>query len=241
MEHTTTRTERVCITCAALGRDGEDGRPAPNYYDYRWACEACRPQLHGLLHRIPLAHTQLDATPTGTHHEHVTGTVEAPLGVSIAVLDQITRTPAMFAPYIPWDDDQTGHLPTTRTLQIIATAWLPALQERNPREHLPNPEVKPLTAWLSHHLDWACNNLKENLPDHAHELSALAHRLDRLLDPGTDKPEAIPFVPCRECDRYSLARHRGDIICTDTRCNARMSPTEYERWTKLKAAFEQAA
>jgi hypothetical protein len=243
MENNTTRTERTCITCPGLGRDGADGRPNPNYYDYRWACEECRPQLHGILHRIPLTHTLLDPTPGNAHNEHVSGTIDAPLGVRIAVLDELYTGPATTLPLIPTGPDQDGTLPAARILWHITTAWWPAWHETHPSEHLPEPTITALTAWLEKRTDWACNNLPALLgdsndqPGHARILSALAHRLDRLIDPGTSKPEPIPFVPCRDCDRYSLARLAGDIICTHDSCGIRMSPDEYERWTKLQAAY----
>lgn len=238
----TDRTERTCRTCPGLGRDGQDGRPAPNYFDYRWACEECRPQLRGILKRVPNSFAELDPTPGGGHHEHVSGTIEAPLGVRIAVLDQLYTGPALTAPALPAGPDQDGVLPAARVLWHIATAWLPAWRESHPRESLPAPTVGHLADWLEHRLDWACNTLEHTIGDHAAYLSALAHRLDRLNDPGSSKPEAIPFVPCRDCDRYSLARQGEIVLCTANDCQVRMGPDEYERWTKLSAeAAKQAA
>jgi hypothetical protein len=233
MEHTT-RTERVCRTCPALGRDGQDGRPAPNYYDFQYSCEECRPALHGILHRIPLAHHQLDPTPAGGQRERVTGSHEAPLGVRIGVLDELL--PATTQPLIPTGPDQEGVLPAARILWHIANDWLPAWQESHPSEALPSPTVAGLADWLDKRLDWACNTLPETISDHAAYLSALARRLDRLNDPGTTKPDRIDGVACRECDGYTLIRQGEDVTCTDPRCKVRMGPAEYERWTKLKAA-----
>lgn len=231
----TTRTERVCVTCPGLGRDGIEGRPAPNYYDYRYSCEECRPQLHGILNRIPRSFTELDATPKAVHREHVSGSVSIPLGVSVAVLDQITTGPATTLKILPAGADQDGVLPAARILWHIATGWLPAWQESHPLEQLPAPTVDQLSAWLEKRIDWACNTLEATIGDHAGYLSALAHRLDRLNDPTSDKPEPIDFVPCRECDRYALARQGDTVVCTGKGCNVRMGPAEYERWTKLNA------
>jgi len=239
MEHTT-RTERVCRTCPGLGRDGTDGRPAPNYYDYRWSCEECRPQLHGILNRIPHTFINLDATPGNGHREHVSGTIEAPLGVRTAVLDQIHTGPtiALAYPPLPTGPDQEGVLPAQRVLRHIAGAWLPTRQAAYPWERLPRPAtVKQLAAWLEARVDWACNTLPESIGDHVGYLSALAHRLDRLVDPGTNRPEPIEGVVCRECDRYSLARHKGEIVCTANGCNVRMDLDEYHRWVGLNAAL----
>jgi hypothetical protein len=237
MEHNTTRTDRVCRTCPGLGRDGDGDRPGPNYYDYRWACEDCRPQLHGLLRRIPSAYNTLDPTPGGGHHEHVSGSHDAPLGVRIAVLDQTYTGPALANPLIPAGPDQEGVLPAPRILWHIANAWLPAWRESHPSERLPAPYVEPLTTWLDDRLDWACNTLEHLIGDHAAYLSALARRLDHLNDPGTHRPDRIDGVPCRECDGYTLTRHGEDVICTDPRCKVRMGPSEYERWLKLQVAF----
>ena len=237
MEHNTTRTERVCLTCPGLGRDGVDGRPAPNYYDWKHACEECRPQLHGILNRIPRSFQDLDATPSSSHQEHVSGSVSIPLGVSIAVLDQITTGPATTLRVLPSGADQDGVLPAARILWHIANDWLPTWQESHPREQLPAPTVAKLAAWIEHRVDWACNTLEATIGDHAGYLSALAHRLDRLNDPGTDKPEPIDGVACRECDRYSLARHKGEVHCTANDCKVRMDLDEYHRWVGLNAAL----
>jgi hypothetical protein len=231
----TTRTERVCVTCPGLGRDGQDGRPAPNYFDFQHSCEECRPQLHGILNRIPRSFAALDATPSSSHQEHVSGSVSIPLGVSVAVLDQITTGPATTIPWLPTGADQDGTLPAARILWHIADAWLPAWRESHPLEQLPAPTVPKLAAWLEGRIDWACNTLPAMIGDHAGYLSALAHRLDRLNDPGSDKPESIDGVACRECDCYTLARHRGEVICTI--CNIRMDLDEYHRWVGLNAAL----
>jgi hypothetical protein len=231
---TTTRTERVCVTCPGLGRDGQDGRPAPNFFDYRWACEECRPQLHGILNRIPRSFEALDATPSSSHQEHVSGSVSIPLGVSVAVLDQILPTTTKLG--LPAGPDQEGVLPAGRVLWHIAKTWLPERQANYPWERLPDkPTVRELAEWIEKRIDWACNTLPGMIGDHAGYLSALAHRLDRLNDPGADKPEPIKFVPCRECDRYALARQGDTVLCTGKGCNVRMGPAEYERWTKLNA------
>jgi hypothetical protein len=238
MEH---RTERVCVTCPGLGRDGENDRPSPNYYDYRWACEECRPQLRGILNRAPRSFADLDATPGGGHHQRVSGSIEAPLGVRIDVLDEIYTGPAITIPTLPLGPDQDGVLPTARLLAYIASEWLPAWQEAHPREQLPqHPTVANLAAWLEKRLDWACNTLPGLIADHAAWLSALDRRLDRLNGAGPTRPEPVDGVVCR-CDRYTLARLKGDVICTAADCNVRMSPDEYERWTKLNAAAAKQA
>jgi hypothetical protein len=236
---TTTRTERVCLTCPGLGRDGVDGRPAPNYYDWKHACEECRPQLHGILNRIPKSFNDLDATPGAVHREHVSGSVSIPLGVSIAVLDQIL--PATTKLGLPNGPDQEGVLPAGRVLWHIAKTWLPERQANYPWERLPyKPDVNNLAAWIDDRIDWACNTLEASIGDHAGWLSALAHRLDRLNDPGSDKPESINVkIPCPECDRFGLAWHRGEVICTA--CNARMDPDGYHRWVGLNAALNKRA
>lgn len=232
-----TSTERVCVTCPALRRDGEHDRPEPNLYDYQWACEECRPQLHGILKRIPLAHSTLDATPGNTHTEHVSGSAEAPLGARVAVLDELSTGPhiAIANPPIPTGPDQEGTLPAVRVLGHIAHAWLPAWQERHPHERLPEPTVPDLARWIDDRIEWALNTLPALIPDHAAYLRALDHRLDRLNGGGTHRPAIIDGVACRECDRYSLTRQGDTIICTARGCRCRMSETEYERWTKLSA------
>lgn len=230
----TTRTERVCVTCPGLGRAGQDGRPAPNFYDYRYSCEECRPQLHGILNRIPHSFAALDATPKAVHREHVSGSVSIPLGVSVAVLDQIL--PATTLRALPTGADQEGVLPAARILWHIAADWLPAWQESHPREQLPAPTVTNLSAWLERRIDWACNTLEATIGDHAGYLSALAHRLDRLNDPGSNKPEPINVkIPCPECDRYGLAWFEGDVLCTA--CGVRMEDHQYHRWVGLNAAL----
>lgn len=250
MEHTTTqadRRERVCRTCPGLGRDGEGDRPAPNYFEYRWACEECRPQLHGLLHRIPHSYAELDATPGGGQREHVSGTADTPLGVRLAVLNETYIGPGNTMTVLPTGPDQEGTLNAPRILWYIASAWLPTWQNGHPDAALPTPYVAYLAEWLDHRLDWACNTLEALIGDHAAYLAALARRLDRLVDPRSSKPEGIPFVPCRECDRFTLARQSDPtsgftVICTGKGCNVRMSTAEYERWTKLTAeAAKQAA
>lgn len=234
----TTRTERVCVTCPGLGRDGEDGRPQPNYYDWKHACEECRPQLHGILNRIPRSFQELDATPKAVHREHVSGSVSIPLGVSIAVLDQITTGPATTMRVLPTGPDQEGVLPAGRILWHIAKTWLLERQSSYPWEKLPDPTVHDLADWLDKRLDWACNTLEASIGDHAGWLSALAHRLDRLNDPGTDKPEAINVkIPCPECDRHGLAWFKGDVLCTA--CGVRMEDHQYHRWVGLNAALEK--
>jgi len=244
----TTRTERVCVTCPGLGRDGQDDRPAPNYYDYQHACEECRPQLRGILNRAPRAFALLDATPTTGRHQHVSGTKDAPLGVRIAVLDELVGRPAiaLVAPPLPDGPDQEGNLSTARILAHIATAWLP---HRGAWERLPeHATVTTLAAWLEHRIDWACDTLPhlmgdhDDQPGHARILGALSRRLDRLNDPGTSKPEAIKYVPCPECDRYTLIRLGDEVLCTGTNCTCRLTGTQYENWSKLTAeAAKQAA
>ncbi|WP_035696909.1 hypothetical protein [Glycomyces tenuis] len=238
---TRAHTERVCVTCPALGRDGEHDRPQPNLYDYRHSCGECRAQLPGILKRIPLNHAELDPTPGSTKGEHVTGTMDAPLGVRVAVLDELSTGPAiaLASPPIPIGPDQEGTLPAVRVLGHIAHAWLPAWQEAHPDEHLPAATVEDLADWLAKRVDWALNTLPALMPDHAAYLRALDHRLDRLNGSGTNKPTIIDGVACRECDRYSLIRQGDDVICTAKGCRCRMSPAEYERWTKLSAAHAQ--
>ena len=236
-----TNTERVCVTCPALRRDGDNDRPAPNRYDYQWACEECRAQLKGILTRIPLEHATLDATPSTTRTEHVTGTQDAPLGVRIAVLDELHTGPTIATanPPIPTGPDQEGTLPTTRILHHIAHTWLTAWQERHPHEHLPAPTVENLANWLTNRLNWALDTLPHLTPTHTAYLHALDRRLDHLNGGGTHKPTPIDGVPCRECNRYSLIRQNDTITCTAHGCRCRMSPDEYTRWTKLAAAHAQ--
>lgn len=230
-------TNHTCRTCPALRRDGQHDRPAPNLYTYRYSCDECRAQLPGILTRIPLNHATLDATPGTTRTEHVTGTQDAPLGVRIAVLDELHTGPAIALanPPIPIGTDQEGTLPAVRVLGHIAHAWLPAWQERHPHEHLPAPTVENLADWLQKRIDWALNTLPALMPDHAAYLHALDRRLDKLNGGGTHRPTIIDGVACRECDRYSLTRQGEDIICTARGCRCRMNETEYERWTKLSA------
>lgn len=234
------RTERTCVTCPGLGRDGEGDRPEPNYYDYRYACEECRPQLRGILKRIPTHFAELDLKPRGGHHEHVSGSMDIPLGVNITVLGELYRGPSLTLTALPVGPDQEGTLPAVRILWYIASAWLPHWQSAHPDATLPRPVVAYLTEWLDLRLDWACNTLGGLIGDHAAYLHALERRLDRLVDPRTDRPQPIDGVVCR-CDRYTLARHAGQIICTAPNCNVRMDDAEYERWTKLNAAAARAA
>ncbi|MEU5157326.1 hypothetical protein [Glycomyces sp. NPDC021274] len=233
---TTTRTERVCVTCPGLGRDGVDGRPAPNYFDFQHSCEECRPQLRGLLKRIPGDYADLDATPPGGQREHVSGTVEAPLGVRLAVLNEIYTGPATTLTTFPTGPDQEGVLSAPRILWFIASAWLPAWQVSHPKERLPAPTVWHLADWLEKRLDWACNTLPALMADHAGYLSALAHRLDRLNNPTSGKPEPINVkIPCPDCDCYGLAWFQGDVLCTV--CGVRMEDHQYHRWVGLNAAL----
>lgn len=235
----TQTTTRACNTCPALGRDGNDGRPAPNLYDYQWTCETCRAQIPGLLNRIPFDHADLDATPANVKHEggkHKQA--EAPLGVSLAVLSELS--PLTWAQRHPeltlaaFAGDQDGPPSTARILYQIAHEWHRARRDQHPHETLPTYTITDLAKWLHDRTEWACNALKETLPDHAHAINNLAHRLRWLNDPGSDKPEPVPVpITCNECDRYALAYHQGDIICTA--CGNRMTRDQYDQWVGLNA------
>lgn len=248
METSSKRNTRECITCPSLGRDSENDRPAPNLYEHRWCCDDCRAQLPGLLIQIPRDHTELDPTPGTTHNERVSGSAEAPLGVRASVLDHLYRGPALANPALPWGADQEGDLPAARTLYQIALAWLPH-RPAHLQETLPNPEVPDLAKWLHYRTEWACShddrtgtactgdNLTNLLPYHAQAINDLAHHLRLYTQGAPDKPEPIKGIECRECSCYTLARHRGDVICTS--CGDRMGPDEYERWTGLLAEHEK--
>jgi hypothetical protein len=237
-------TEHTCITCPALHRDGENNRPHPNTYTHQHSCTECRTQIHGILNRIPHHHNDLDATPTNTSQpEHnIARTQDTPLGIRIAVLDELHTGPTIATanPPIPTGPDQEGTLPTTRILQHIAHTWLTTRQTTHPWDTPPKHHtIKNLTDWLTNRLNWALDTLPNLTPTHTAYLHALDKRLDHLNGGGTHRPTPIDGVPCRECNRYSLIRHSDTITCTAHDCRCRMSPDEYTRWTKLAAAHAQ--
>jgi len=205
-----TTTEHRCVLCAVYGQE-------PVHYEHAHVCFACRDRMRHHLNGIADEWRLLDATPSSTAGEKVTGSREAPIGARVDVLDQIVAL-SPFADGMIHDPfrDQVGERPAAAVLDAIAKEWLDPRRDRGLREHRPVPTVVNLCAWLRDRLDWACERLPDSIGDNATEIRALCGRLHALNGNSRSRdPEPLPATPCKKCGHIALVRVDGQTVCTN--------------------------
>src|SRR5690606_35407015 len=156
----------------------------------------------------------LDAEPGSGRTERVTGTHETPLGVRVAVLDQLLPAWGASEPIRANITDQVGDAPASVVLDLIADEVREARARDGHREHRPHPTVPVLASWLRDRLEWACTRLPDSIDTHADEIRRLAGRLRALNGHTRAKTEPIPGQPCRHCGVIALVRVDGRVMCT---------------------------
>jgi len=204
------KTEHLCKLCPVYGQE-------PVHYEHEYACFSCRGRMKHHLAGIAEQWLLLDATPTGSAGEKVTGSREAPIGARVDVLDQILPV-SMFSdePIRDLYRDQIGDAPAAAVLDAIAKDWLDTRRARGLREHRPVPTVVNLTGWLAGRLDWACERLPDSIGDNAAEIRALCGRLHSLNGNTRSRdPEPLPATPCKKCGHIALVRVDGQTVCTN--------------------------
>lgn len=200
-------TERICRLDHVYGYE-------PTPYEQPYVHHACQARLARDLVAISDEWLALDAEPGSGRTERVTGTHETPLGVRVAVLDQLLPAGST-EPIRANIPDQVGDAPASVVLDLIADEWREARARDGHREHRPLPTVPVLCSWLRDRLDWACTRLPDSIDTHADEIRRLAGRLKALNGNTKARTEPIPAEPCRHCGHIALVRIDGRVMCTN--------------------------
>jgi hypothetical protein len=205
-----TTNEHLCRLCPVYGQEAVN-------YEHEHVCFACRGRMKHHLEGIMEQWLLLDATPTGSAGERVTGSREAPIGARVDVLDQLLPV-SVFSdePIRDLYRDQVGDASASAVLDAIAKEWLEVRRSRGLREHRPVPTVAHLASWLADRLDWACERLPDSIGDNAAEIRALCGRLHSLNGNTRSRdPEPLPATPCKHCGHIALVRVDGQVVCTN--------------------------
>jgi hypothetical protein len=213
-----TTNEHRCVLCSVYGQE-------PVHYEHAHVCFACRDRMRHHLNGISDEWRLLDATPSSTAGEKVTGSREAPIGARVDVLDQILPVAELSHARIKMEGsltvsdpfkDQIGEQPAAAVLDLIASDWLAVRRSRGLREHRPVPTVVNLTSWLADRLDWACERLPDSIGDNATEIRSLCGRLHALNGNTRSRdPEPLPATPCKRCGQIALVCVEGQTVCTN--------------------------
>jgi hypothetical protein len=172
----------------------------------------------------------------------VTGSREAPLPLSVDVLDLMA--PARYGTvHVPRDpdtdlplyEDQIGYQPVATVLGSWVRDWRD-LRDRG--ERLPADEIPVLASWLRVRLEWAADS-HPAIDEFVTEIRGLRGALKSLTGERPPKPVRI-WTPCSGCGQLSLHPAPGDDYpyrCKNPDCRRAYTDAEYERATKLEAAY----
>jgi hypothetical protein len=143
-------------------------------------------------------------------------------------------------------EDAAGHLSIATTLYGWVRDWRDTLW---PDQHLPEPTVGELVAWLrvgadddhpGTRIDEACDR-HPAIADMAQELHDLRLALRRRLGETNPQPEPIIGVACRRCDMRALVRKPWDTYRAECgHCGLLYTESEWDRWVRLSAAAVRA-
>jgi hypothetical protein len=180
------------------------------------------PDLYALLPSVLAAN--------GSGGEKVSGSREAPVPVSLTVVDLLAtaRRPEPTEAARAHPEDVEGALSVASTLDEWVRDWR---THRGKGEGLPPPTVYQLTMWLGNRLDEACDD-HPAIDEFAGELHGLMAQLRGALALKRHI-ERLP-APCPTCDTLALYRevdpHRGAsgwVECGG--CGRLWSEDEYRR------------
>lgn len=223
------RTAQPCVVCQR-----DDAIPERGL-----VCEHCRYPLPRFLAGIVRMYGELDVERgSGGGAVRVSGTREAPLPLSVDVLDltldaragALSRQGRELAAKF---GDQVGRLSVATVLDGWVRDWC---EKRG--EHLPVPTVATLARWLSDRLDWACDH-HDAVDEFVADIRSLHGVLRSTTGDVAAPPKKLP-APCNACDHLTLFRHAGDaypVRCHWDGCGAALTEDEYTRWSGQVVAF----
>lgn len=192
-----------CILCPVYHPAGEPRAP-----EWPPACNGCRERARRELAEIPEAYARVPAAlmPGSGGGEHVSGTRTPPLPLRVDVLN-------LLGPGAAWthrehDVDQVGTLPPLVLLDQWCRDWLGTCDRR---QHLPDPTVTAMVAWLLVGLDTALDE-HPAIDEWARDLSQLVRTLRRVAQ-AHHQGEKAGRCPARLRD--------------DTRCPATLRADPY--------------
>lgn len=131
---------------------------------------------------------------------------------------------------------QIGHLSVAMELDLIARAWAEDLGHR-----LPPPTVPALAGWLTHRVEWACDQYP-GIDADAAQLAKLRGTLRSVLGETAPRPQRMQ-APCPGCDMFTLVARPGEdlVECQgpDEDCRRVLTLREYEDYAKRVLAYER--
>jgi hypothetical protein len=202
------------------------------------------PQSAPLFHRDPVAELMpaglVNGEPNGPR---VSGSREASLPLSVDALDLSLRgrVISLTNVYEGQVGEQIGHLPAASVLDAWVQNWR---QLRNRGERQPVPTVPVLVAWLTAHIDWACD-YHTGIRGYHFEILDLITALRGVCGELPPKPELCAGVPCPECDYmnvlYRSIDGSGDVECGNLDCRRVLTAEQYQDWVAINAAYAQQA
>jgi hypothetical protein len=205
-----------------------------------YICHPHRQPLPGILDDITRLYPLLELeVGTGAGDARVTGSREAPLPLSVDVLD--LTAPARVGALTPTGrqlarhGDQNGYLSVATILDSWVRDWRTT---RDRGERLPDPEVTVLATWLRVRLDWAAES-HPAVADFVTDIRALRGALTTLTGSRPPKPRRLD-APCSGCGQLSLWPAPGEDYaaqCRNPACRRVYTPVEYDRLTRLELAY----
>lgn len=195
-------------------------------------CDGDRLRLAQDLRELPDLYALIPTVlaPNGSTGEKVSGSREAPVPVSLDVVDLLgpARQPEPTAQAREHPEDVQGGLSVATTLDQWVRMWR---DDRSKGERLPAPTVTSLAGWLAVRLDDACDT-HTAIDEFATELRGLVMTLRSALNLRRHI-ERLP-APCPSCDTLALYRevdpHRGASSWVECgNCGRLWSEDEYRR------------
>lgn len=209
--------EHLCVICMRRA------------YERAQVCAADRSRLPHILADIVDLWRQLpEALPRGqAAGQRVTGSREAPVPVSIDVVD--LTAPARAGTVHDPLGDQIGYTAVASVLDQWARDFR---DEMAFRQSLPEPTVPELARWLSDRLSWACDR-HPAVDEFASEMVGQRGILRAILGLTDPEPDYCDGVVCKSCDRYALYRDGKYVECGN--CGLLYTEAEYHDWVGLLA------
>ncbi len=218
-------------------------RQPAHHTDGGYICTPHRRPLPGILDDIARMYPLLELEVGTTGDDaRVTGSREAPLPLSVDVLDLMApaRYGSVSVPRDPDTDlplyaDQIGYVSAASLLGTWVRDWRD-LRDRS--ERLPDDEVAVMAAWLRVRLDWAAD-CHPAVDDFVAEITGLRGALKALS--GEIPPKAKRLnAPCSGCSQLSLWPAPGEDYaaqCKNPACRRVYTDDEYVRLTRLEVAY----
>jgi len=213
----------------------------PHHTENGYICTPHRRPLPDILDDIariyPLLELELG---TAGSDPHVTGSREAPLPLSVDVLDLTAeaRTGALtpIGRELARRGDQIGYLSAATTLDTWVRDWRD-LRDRS--EGPPEPTVPVLATWLRVRLDWAAD-CHSAVDEFVVDIRNLRGVLKALAGERPPKPKRL-VAPCIGCGQLAMFRVPGEdyaVECRNPDCERIYTEAEYEQLTKIEAAYQ---